>query len=380
MHSTAAVDAFDHWLRTDFVALNTRLEEAGAAADRLEQRLAQEGAALVRRIAEDDGRAVLAADRDTRYELLGSVGMYLAACRRHEVDAPHGPQSSAWPLATALGASLGVAPRFVFAHQAFCNRAVGDRIRTFTSFDDERTFIVHNALSGLAYRRAATALGGVGPLGASSPMTEYLLREALAGLDDAMDFGTTLSKNLDVNRFFHNIRPYFKSHRVGAAEYRGANAGDFAAVNAVDLLLGLCSPHDPFYQAVLTEKQPYLPPEDQPALRDAVRAEPLLDDFLREAEQRPVTPQLRENARLLLTLCTRHGAVSSFHHHRLVVPFLQKPASLLPEAGDLTSSGPPLDVVVAQLARLVDLRTARPRAGGFGARDRLDRLRAAAGL
>ncbi|WP_418955707.1 monodechloroaminopyrrolnitrin synthase PrnB family protein [Streptomyces tritici] len=398
MNSIQSVDAFDQWLRTDFVALNTRLEEgytertptapAAAAADGLAQRLAREGAELIGRIA-DAGRAVLAADDADRYELLGSLGMYLAACRRHETDGPpaprsthgaHGPQSAAWPLATALGTSLGVAPRFVFAHQAQYNRAAGDRLRTFTSLDDEHTFIVHNALSALAYRRTATALGGIRTLGPSNPMTEYLLREALAGLDDAMDFGTTLSKNLDVDRFFLHIRPYFKSYRVGAAEYRGANAGDFAAINAIDLLLGLCSAHDPFYQAVLAEKQPYLPPEDRPALRAAVRAEPLLDVFLREADERPVTPRLRENVRLLLALCVRHGAVSSFHHHRLVVPFLQKPASMHPEPEDLTSSGPPLDVVVAQLARLVDLRTARRRAGAFGARDRLDRLRDAAGL
>ena len=384
-----AVDAFDRWIRTEFVALNTRVEEACLAAgrplvrgdaelERLKRRIAQEGAELVRGIA-DDGRAVLGGDRDTRYELLGSVGMYLAACRRHEID---GPQSAAWPLASALGTSLGVAPRFVFAHQALFNRAVGDRFRTFTTLDDERTFIVHNALSALAYQRTAAALRRVPALGASSPLTEYLLREAQAGLDDAMDFGTTLNKNLDVDRFFLNIRPYFKSYRVGAGEYRGANAGDFAAINAIDVLLGLCSAHDPFYQAVLTEKQPYLPPEDQAALRATVLAEPLLDAFLREAAQSAVTPQLRENIGLFLALCNRHGAVSSYHHHRLVLPFLQEPAARAgdDEPEDLTSSGPPLDVVIAQLARLVDLRTARERAGVFGARSKLDRLRALAGL
>ncbi len=393
-----ALDDFDRWIRTDFVALNTRLEEAYFAAgthilrgvtelEELKEKLAREGAERVRRIAvagavagadagaEGGGRAV-PGDPHARYELLGSVGLYLGACRRHEID---GPQSSAWPLASSLAASLGVAPRFVFAHQALFNQAIGDRFRTFTLLDDERDFIVYNGLSVLAYQRTAAALRRIPTLGVSSPLAAFLLREAHAGLDDVMDFGRTLSKNLGVDRFFLTIRPYFKPYRVGGAEYRGANAGDFAAINEIDVLLGLCSPNDPFYQGVLTEKYPYVPPEDQAVLRATVLVEPLLAAFLRETARGPVTAQLRENAELFLAVCRRHGAVSAFHHHRLVAPFLQVPAARAPqeEHADLTASGPPLDVVVAHLARLVDLRSAKPRCGAFGARSSLDRLREA---
>lgn len=380
----SAVDDFDQWIRNDFVTLNTRLEEAYFAAgvqiltgaddlEALKRRIAREGAELTGRITE---RRSVPAGRDERYELLGSVGLYLGACGRHGVE---GPQSAAWPLAQLLGSSLGVAPRFVFAHQALYNRAVGDRFRTFTALDDERTFVMYNGLSLLAYQRTADALRRVATLGVSSPLTAYLLREAQAGLDDVMEFGRTLSKTLDADRFFLNIRPYFKSYRVGRAEYRGANAGDFAAINTIDVLLGLCSPHDPFYQAVLTEKVPYMPGEEQAELRDSVLAEPLLDAFVRETAHGEVTPQLRDNAELFLAVCRRHGAVSAFHHHRLVTPFLQVPAARAPQEDQegVTASGPPLDVVVAGLARLVDLRTAKRRTGEFGARPALDTLRRA---
>ncbi|MEU6881012.1 monodechloroaminopyrrolnitrin synthase PrnB family protein [Streptomyces sp. NPDC046712] len=377
-----ALDDFDRWVRTDFVELNTRLEEAYFAAGKqiergvaeleaLKERLALEGAELVRRAGPADAAP---RDLDARYELLGSVGLYLGACRRHEVE---GPQAAAWPLANFLASSLGVAPRFVFAHQALFNQAVGDRFRTFTSLEDERNFIVYNGLCVLAYQRTAAALRRIATLGVSSPLAAYLLREAHAGLGDVLDFSKTLSKNLDVDRFFLNIRPYFKSYRVGVAEYRGANAGDFAAINEIDVLLGLCSPNDPFYQAVLAEKYPYMPPEDQSLLRAAVLAEPLLDAFLRETATGSVTPQLRENTELFLAVCRRHGAASAYHHHRLVAPFLQAPAAHAPQEDhdDLTSSGPPLDVVVAHLGRLVDLRSAKARADAFGARASLDGLR-----
>ncbi|MFI6081372.1 monodechloroaminopyrrolnitrin synthase PrnB family protein [Streptomyces sp. NPDC051217] len=387
----SAADDFDGWIRNDFVALNTRMEEAYFAAgaqilhdcpelEAVKRRIGREGAELVGRITEGHSPRAAHSTDDERYELLGSVGLYLGACRRHEIE---GPQSAAWPLARALASSLGVAPRLVFAHQVLYNRAVGDTFRTFTSLDDERAFILYNGLSVLAYRRTAAALRRVRTLGVSSPLTAYLLREARSGLDDVLDLGRTLSRTLDVDRFFLNIRPYFKPHRVGGVEYRGVNAGDFAAISSIDVLLGLCSPYDPFYQAVLTEKYPYIPPEDQEALRATVKAEPLLDAFLRETSAGPLTPQLRDNAESFLSVCRLHGAASAFHHHRLVVPFLQAPADRArqeqeseSEAADLTTSGPPLHVVMDTLARLVDLRTARrrPDADG-GARPALDRLR-----
>ena len=73
-----------------------------------------------------------------------------------------------------------------------------------------------------------------------------------------------------------------------------------------------------------------------------------------------------------------HAAAHAFHHHRLVTPFLAEPAASAPpdRLARLTASGPPLDVVLATLSRLVDLRAARNRPGT--AYLRLTALRAAA--
>jgi Domain of unknown function (DUF1864) len=387
---TPAVDQLDQWIRHEFAELNTRLETAYFAARReiltgdpdletVKQAIVVDGAKLIGQIAQD-GR--LPADPQVRYELLGSVGFYLAACRRHEVDRPESPNYRAlpvaWSLASRLGRSLGVAPRFVFAHQALHNRAVGGAYRSFTTLEDEHVFITHNGLSALAYQRAANALRRIPALGVSNPMAGYLLEDARAALDEVLRFNRRLGETLDVDRFFLNVRPYFKPYRVGAVEYRGANAGDFAAINEIDLLLGLCSARDPFYRHLLEEKRAYLPPEDQPQLQSAVGQESLLELFLREAAADPVTPQLRLNAERFLAVCRAHGAAYAYHHHQLVRHFLQEPAKQAPpdRLGDLTASGPPLEEVVRMLGRLRDLRAARDRPGLPTARASLDRLRA----
>jgi hypothetical protein len=369
----------ERWIRGEFTELNTELEELYFAekaiilaersdVDSLTKTLSHQGEELIGRVAD---RRELPASPEARYELLGVVGFYLGACRRHEVEPD---QSRIAPLAVALSTSLGVAPRFSSAHQHLHNRAVDGAFYTFTKLDSERIFLTYNGLAVMAYRRAAHALFGIPPLGVSNALATYHFSDALAALGNVMGYSRTLADELDRDRFFYNIRPYFKSHRVGQHEYRGANAGDFAAINAVDVLLGLCSPHDPFYQWVTTDKYPYVPPEDQSVLRALVTTESLLAALLRELEAGPVSPSLRENAELFLALCKQHGAATVFHHHRLVVPYLEEPAANTPSRPDITASGPPLEVVVETLARLRDLRAARQRPGLETARPALDRV------
>lgn len=394
----SAVDRFDRWIRNEFVDLNTRLEEGyfEAGSDLVPGRpdleearrtLTADGTRLIARIAAA-GR--VPADAHERYRLLGAVGFHLAACRRHGTDGAGpgsgsgggtgGPLTAAWSLANLLGASLGVAPRYVFAHQSLHNLSVRGALHTFTRLDDEHLFVTVNGLAALAYRRAAEALRVIPAMGVSNPMAGYLLENARSALDDVLGFNRRLAETLDADRFRLNIRPYFQPHRVGGTEYRGANAGDFAAINEIDLLLGLCRADDPFYQGVLAEKRPYVPPEDQAALSAAVTARPLLDAFVREASEGPVGPWLRRNAELFLDVCRAHGAAYAFHHHRLVRPFLEepaRPARHLPgeRRGTVTAGGSPLDAVIAVLGRLSDLRAARTRPGTTGARAHLDRLR-----
>ncbi|MCP3805080.1 DUF1864 family protein [Allokutzneria sp. A3M-2-11 16] len=379
------VVAFDRWLRADFLRLNTELEQAyfgegqeivrgRGELDRLAREVLAGGAARIAPITES---GALPETTGARYRLLGAVGIYLAACRRHEVDGPSSRDllAPAWSLATRLGASLGVAPRFVFAHLSVHNQSIQDGLPAFTALADEKRFIVHNGLAVLAYGRAAEALRAIPAMGVASPLTAHLLENARAALGDVLRFNRELADSLDARRFFLNVRPYFKSHLVGGTEYRGANAGDFAAINEIDLLLGLCSAADPFYQGILTEKYPYVPPEDQARLRACAAAESLLEAFLVASGD---SPHLRANAEQFFEVCTAHAAAYAFHHHRLVLPFLVEPARDVPpdRLDTVTASGPPLEVVIGQLARLADLRAARDRPGLTTARAELGRLRA----
>jgi hypothetical protein len=361
----AAVARLDAWLRTTFVEHNTALEEAYFAAG--VEFLDDPALAPHKQVVLHDGAAharaidVLPERVADRYELLGMVGFVLGACRRHEAE-DGAVLAPAWAAAQRLGDSLGVAPRFVFGHQAFFNTARGDRFRTFTALPDEARFVELNGLGVLAYGNAAAALRQIPAMGVSNPMAGYLLDAARVALEEVLAFNQRLAREVPVDRFFRNIRPYFKPYRVGDTTQRGTNAGDFSAINEIDVLLGLCDPNDPFYAAIVAEKLPFVPPEHQPALRELGAGGTLLGRFEAEAEA-GVTPQLRENAHRFLAVCRAHGAAYAFHHHALVKPFLERPAAAIPpdRYALLSASGPALDEVIATLERLRVLRTSRAR-------------------
>jgi len=52
-----------------------------------------------------------------------------------------------------------------------------------------------------------------------------MFEAARAALRDVIRFNGRLIAQLDVDRFFYSVRPYYKPYRVGRQEYRGANAG-----------------------------------------------------------------------------------------------------------------------------------------------------------
>lgn len=369
------IDQLDEWLRSEFIDINTRLEEAYFSEridvitgrpelDKLKQALLEQGGPLMEGLAR---MPALPENPRASYRLLGMVGTYLAACQRHEIrlSPEEGGRDAAWTILLRIGSSLGVAPRYVFAHQALFNDAVAGRFRTFTSLPDEAIFIRFNALGVLAYRRGANALRDIADMGVTNPVAEYLFGDAEAALREVLHFNQELAKQLNVDRFYFNIRPYFKSYRVGHTEYRGANAGDFAAINEIDVMLGLCRTDDFFYQSVLEEKARHVPPGDQQGLRSLDRRSSLLEEFVRELDAHGATPEWQANAKRFLAVCKAHGAAYAYHHERLVKPYLEAPSKTTPaaHASGLTSSGPPLAEVIAFLQRLLDLRTARDRPG-----------------
>ncbi|MDG1243733.1 MAG: DUF1864 family protein, partial [Porticoccaceae bacterium] len=243
---TQKARALDQWIRTDFRQINTELEElyfdnpglTESSGQEIKKRLVDEGRDLIAELLNegntDEGF-------DSGFELLGDVGFYMAACRRHDITEPSrekkSPLAEASALAMQLGASLGVIPRFASCHLETHNRAVNGEYKTFTSLADEKIFIDFNTRGVFSFIRASEALRNCLPLGVSHPITYDLLSAAKVALDQVYDSNARLFDQLDINRFFYCVRPYYRPHRVGLHEYRGANAGDFAGINVIDLLL-----------------------------------------------------------------------------------------------------------------------------------------------
>lgn len=371
---TSNTEAFDQWIRNEFKEMNTALEELYFArddrnnvegvGDDLKARLLDEGRTYITALLEegntDEGF-------DSQFDLLGNVGFYMAACRRHELTNPaherKSPLVEASALAMQLGATLGMIPRFSSAHLETHNHAEDGIYKSFTSLDDERIFINYNTRAVFAYIRAAEALLHTLPLGVSHSVTYDLLVAARDALGDVRRFNDELFERLDTDRFFYCVRPYYKPHKVGLHEYRGANAGDFAGINVIDLLLGLCRADDPYYSQLLVDKFLFMRPEDQLVLRDCMRRKSLLDSFLEHLDTQNDTQWFRKNAAMFLEVCDAHGATAVQHHEKLVHKYIEEPAvdTGIEDREGLTASGPPLPVLLKSLRKLADLRSAAKR-------------------
>ena len=367
-------EAFDTWVRTTFVELNTTLEDAyfaqddrssvAGVGDDLKEQILAEGRAYVRELMiegnTDEGF-------DSAFDLLGNLGLYMASLRRHELTNPAHEEKSPHAEASALGmhiaSSLGVAPRFATSHLATHNSARDGRQKSFTTLDDEFVFLDYNTRGILAYKRAADCLMRVVPLGVSHTVAETLFDDARSALEDVARFNEILFDRLDVDRFFYSVRPYYKPYRVGRVEYRGANAGDFSGINEIDLLLGLCRGNDPYYSTLLVEKMLFMMPADQASLRDCLRRRSFLDEFLDAVETSADSDWFRRNVTAYLAVCDAHGRAAAMHHDQLVSRFIDGPSRSLDEShlAQITASGPPLPVLLAALEVLRDLRLAAPR-------------------
>ena len=373
--------AMDTWIRNEFKDINSKLEELyfsspegtplGSVGAALKQQLVEQGTALIAGLLTegntDEGF-------DSGFELLGNVGFYMAACRRHEITEPsretRSPLHEASALAMQLGASLGVVPRFASCHLETHNQAVNGVYKTFTGLEDERIFLDYNTRSVFAFIRASEALRQCLPLGVSHSVTYDLLLSAKAALEAVLSYNQTLFEKLDIDRFFYCVRPYYRPHRVGLHEYRGANAGDFAGINVIDLLLGLCQADDPYYSQLLVDKFLFMRPEDQLVLRDCMRRTSLMDSFVAEAAAHSHEPWFQRNLDMFLQVCHAHGQTALQHHEQLVNKFIEKPADdgALSNTEGLTASGPPLPVLLKSLRKLCDMRRAADVQGAFRTR------------
>ncbi len=368
------VGDFDRWIRTSFVQMNTELENLYfAQSDRacvtgiggsIKRALQEEGHVhVVELLAEGNTGDGF----DIAFGVLGNVGMYLGALRRHELTNPQHEERSPFPEASSLalhvGASLGMAPRFATAHLATHNKALAGLRKSFTSLRDEFLFIDENTRGILSLQRAADALTSIVHLGVSSPVADVMFDAAKSALRDVLRFNERLMKQLDVQRFFYSVRPYYKPYRVGRQEYRGANAGDFSGINEIDLLLGLCRANDAYYAQLLVDKMLFMLPGDQARLRDCMARTSLLDELLALRHEHAGADWFQRNARAYLDVCDLFGQSAAQHHDGLVKRFIEVPAADLDAANlkGITASGPPLPVLLRSLELLRDMRLAADR-------------------
>ena len=354
------VEAFDAWIRSTFVELNTALEDAYFAqddranvegvGDELKQQILDEGRSFVRALAEegntDEGF-------DQAFDVLGDLGLYMASLRRHELTNPAREQRSPHEEATALGlhigASVGVVPRFATSHLPTHNLARDGRQKSFTSLarrvpvprlQHARDPRVH-ACCGRAHADLAARHLACGRRDA--------VRRRARGARGRREVNAVLFAELDVDRFFFSVRPYYKPYRVGRQEYRGANAGDFSGINEIDLLLGLCRGNDPYYSQLLVEKMLFMRPE-RPGEPEGLHATAELP--------RPVPRRARDEPRAATgsggtpprssASARQHGRVAAQHHDQLVARFIEQPSNALDEShlAQITASGPPLPVLL----------------------------------
>lgn len=370
---TKNTEIFDHWIRTAFVEINSKLEclywnqEDKANVENIGEQekyqLKEEGREYIKKLLAE-GNTDEGFDED--FNLLGNVGLYMAACRRHDITEPSrettSPLKEASALSMHIGASIGVTPRFSTAHLTTHNSAINGVYKRFSDLADEKLFVDYNTKGILAYKRAADALLKIQPLGISHPISYDLLKVAKQALQDVFYSNSQLFEKLDADRFFYCVRPYYKPYRVGTQVYRGANAGDFAGINVIDLLLGLCVANEPSYSQILVDKFLFMMPEDQRILRDCMRRTSMMDDFLRQT-QHSNSSWYQENLTLFLDVCELHGQTAIQHHNQLVTKYIAIPSSSMnPQHMDkLTASGPPLPVLLNSLEKLRDRRAAAHR-------------------
>ncbi len=383
------VEKFDGWIRSRFVDLNTGLEElyfaqkdranVDGVGEDLKKAVFEEGRKFVAAL-RDEGNTDEGFDR--AFDVLGDLGLWLAALRRHEMTNPAREEKSPFHEASALGmhigASIGVVPRFATSHLSTHNAAVNGQPKCFTWLKDEKLFLDYNTRGIFAYKRAADALMRITPIGVSHPVAHTLFEDAVRALEDVAKWNDALFTQLDIDRFFYSVRPYYKPYRVGRHEYRGANAGDFSGINEIDLLTGLCRANDPYYSQLLVDKMLFMRPEDQASLRDCMRRRNFLDIFLELAPTAKKEAWFRDNAAAFIRVLEAHGKTAAQHHDMLVTRFIEKPSVALDQAklSQVTASGPPLPVLLRSLAMLRDLRMAARREDIETRHDDLARLKA----
>jgi len=235
--------AFEHWIRTSFVQMNTELENLYFAQSNRAQVIGRGDP--IKAALRDEGHtyvvALLAEGNtgegfDSALGVLGSVGLYLGALRRHELSNPAREERSPFPEASSLalhvGASLGMAPRFSTAHLATHNRARAGVRKSFTSLADEFLFIDENTRGILSLQRAADAITSIVHLGVTNPVAIVMFDVAKQALRDAMQATTGWWSGLTLSDSFIPCGPTTNRTASAARSIAAQTPGTFPALTS----------------------------------------------------------------------------------------------------------------------------------------------------
>ena len=182
---------------------------------------------------------------ETAFGVLGNVGLYLGALRRHELTNPAREERSPFPKRHRLrytSAPLRDGPALRHGASGDSQHGGGGISQEFHSIADEFLFIDENTRGiwlSAGGRRAERI-----PVRRLQSVGRCAVRCG-SGRSRGARSQCKLFSKLDVDRFFYSVRPYYKPYRIGRQEYRGANAGDFSGINEIDLLLGPVSRQRP---------------------------------------------------------------------------------------------------------------------------------------
>ena len=349
--------------------------------DDLKMQILEEGRVFVRALA-DEGNTDEGFDR--AFDVLGDLGLYMAALRRHELTNPgtrgalaarggDRPRAAHRRVGRGRAALRDEPPRDAQPRRATAARRASPRSPT-RSCSSTTT-----PAGSSGYKRAADALMRIAPIGISHAVAETLFDDAHRALEDVAPFNECSSRSSTSTGSSTACVRTTSRIASGARNTAARMPVTSRASTRSTCSSGSAAANDPYYSQLLVEKMLFMRPDDQASLRDCMRRRSFLDQFL-DCRTRAATGEwFRRNAAAFVRVCDAHGRVAAQHHDQLVARFIAAPSKALDEShlAQVTASGPPLPVLLAALEVLRDLRLAAPRDDIASRHGDLSRLREA---
>ena len=285
-------EAFERWIRTSFVEMNTELENLYFAQDNRSDVIG--GGGSIKAALRDEGRcpcprcsprATPATDSTAPSACSAASACTSRRLRRHELTNPAREERSPFPeassLALHLGASLGHGAAILDGASGDAQPGAGRRAQELHIAP--RRISVHRREH--ARDLVAAARGGCARPDRSSRRLESGGRRDVRGSEARAARRHPVQRPADgaSSMSTGSSTPCGRTTSPIASDARSIAAptpGDFSGINEIDLLLGLCRANDPYYAQLLVDKMLFMIPGDQARLRDCMTRTSLLDELL----------------------------------------------------------------------------------------------------